>query len=55
MKELEAGEIKKCNSRFVAYTIFSLTSTIMMYKKQKEYSIAELYKECELSIFDDIE
>ena len=52
---VESGEIKKCNSRFVAYTIFSLTSTIMMYKKQKEYSIAELYRECELSIFDDIE
>ena len=52
---VEKGEIKKCNTRFVAYTIFSLTSTIMMYKKQKEYSIAELYKECELSIFDDIE
>lgn len=51
---VENGEIKKCNSRFVAYTIFSLTSTIMMYKKQKEYSIAELYRECELSIFDDI-
>lgn len=51
---VKSGEIKKCNSRFVAYTIFSLTSTIMMYKKQKEYSIAELYRECELSIFDDI-
>ena len=48
------GEIKKCNSKFVAYTIFSLTSTIMMYKKRKDYNIAELYRECELSIFDDI-
>ena len=48
------GEIKKCNSKFVAYTIFSLTSTIMMYKKRKDYDIAELYRECELSIFDDI-
>ena len=51
---VENGEIKKCNSRFVAYTIFSLTSTIMMYKKHKEYSIPELYRECELSIFSDI-
>ena len=51
---IETGEIKKCNARFVAYTVFSLTSTIMMYKKQKEYSIAELYKECELSIFGEI-
>lgn len=51
---IEKNEVKKCNSRFAAYTIFSLTSTIMMYKKQKEYSIAELYRECELSIFSDI-
>lgn len=51
---IKKSEIKQCNSRFAAYTIFSLTSTIMMYKKQKEYSIEELYRECELSIFGDI-
>ena len=53
---IEKGELNKCNSKFMAYTIFSLTSSIMMYKKQtqKEYSIAELYKECETSIFGQI-
>jgi len=53
---IEKGEINKCNSRFIAYTIFSLTSSIMIYKKQtgKNYSIAEIYKECEMSIFGEI-
>jgi AcrR family transcriptional regulator len=31
---IEKGELKNCNSKFFAYTIFSLTSSIMMYKKQ---------------------
>lgn len=53
---IKRKEIKPCNSKFMAYTIFSLTSSIMIYKKQtkKEYSISELYKECELSIFGQI-
>lgn len=53
---IEKGELKKCNSQFLAYTIFSLTSSLMMYKKQikKEYSIAELYVECESTIFNQI-
>jgi len=53
---LKKNEIKKCNSKFLAYTIFSLTSSLMMYKKQtkKDYSIAELYKECETTIFEQI-
>jgi AcrR family transcriptional regulator len=53
---IEKGELKKCNSKFFAYTIFSLTSSIMMYKKQthKEYSISELYHECEFTIFGEI-
>lgn len=53
---IEKGDIKPCNSRFLAYTIFSLTSTIMIYKKQnnKSYSIPELYKECIASVFDEI-
>ena len=53
---IEKGDIKPCNSRFLAYTIFSLTSTIMIYKKQnnKNYSIPELYKECIASVFDEI-
>lgn len=50
---VEKGEIKKCNSKFVAYTIFSLTSTIMMYiNNQEDYDISEIYKECEISIFE---
>jgi len=53
---IKKNEIKKCNSKFLAYTIFSLTSSLMMYKKQtkKDYSIAELYKECETTIFEQI-
>ena len=53
---IEKKELKKCNSQFLAYTIFSLTSSLMMYKKQtkKEYSIAELYIECESTIFNQI-
>lgn len=50
---VEKGEIKKCNSKFVAYTIFSLTSTIMMYiNNQEDYDISEIYKECEISVFE---
>ena len=51
---IEKKEIKECNSKLMAYTIFSLTSSIMMYKKQteKEYSITELYRECEKLIFE---
>ena len=47
--------MKECNPKLMAYTIFSLTSSIMMYKKQtgKEYSITELYRECEKLIFDN--
>ena len=50
---IKNGEIKKCNSKFMAYTVFSLTSSIMIYKKQtnKAYSLSELYKECESTIF----
>ena len=50
---IKNGEIKKCNSKFMAYTVFSLTSSIMIYKKQtnKAYSFSELYKECESTIF----
>lgn len=53
---VEKGEINKCNSKLMAYTIFSLTSSIMMYKRQtgKEYSITELYKECEKLIFGNM-
>ena len=53
IQEIESGEIKNCNSRLMSYTIFSLTSSIMMYKNQmdKEYSISELYRECENIIF----
>ncbi len=53
---VEKGEINKCNSKLMAYTIFSLTSSIMMYKRQtgKEYSITELYKECEKLIFENM-
>ena len=51
---IKSGEIKNCNSSFVAYTIFSLTSTIMMYSKKNNYDISELYKECENSIFGNI-
>lgn len=48
---IEKGEIKKCNSRFIAYTIFSLTSTIMMYTNTDDYDIPEIYKECEDAVF----
>ena len=53
---IEKGEIKNCNSRLMAYTIFSLTSSIMMYKKQtqKEYDISELYNECLNLIFNEL-
>lgn len=53
---MQNGEVKKCNSKLMAYTIFSLTSSLMMYKKQtkKEYSVIELYRECESIIFDEI-
>ena len=47
-------EIKKCNSRFLAYTIFSYTSTIMMYTNQEEDDISKIYKECENSLFGKI-
>lgn len=52
---IEKNEMKECNPKLMAYTIFSLTSSIMMYKKQtgKEYSITELYRECEKLIFDN--
>ena len=51
---IENGEIKNCNSKLMAYTIFSLTSSIMMYKKQnkKDYDVTELYNECINVIFD---
>ena len=53
---IEKGEIKKCNSKFLAYTIFSLTSTIMMYiNNQENYDISEIYRECEASVFDKLE
>ena len=48
---IKKGEIKKCNSRFLAYTIFSLTSTIMMYANTEDCDISEIYKECESAIF----
>ena len=50
---IDNGEIKQCNSRLMSYTIFSLTSSIMMYKNQmkKDYSIPDLYRECENIIF----
>lgn len=54
---IESGEIKSDrNSKLTAYTIFSLTSSLMMYKNQtkKEYSIAELYKECENVILGEL-
>lgn len=51
---VKKGEINKCNSKFLAYTIFSLTSTIMMYTKNEEYDISEIFKECEASVFGDI-
>ena len=53
---IEKKEIKECNPKLMAYTIFSLTSSIMMYKKQmgKEYSITELYRECEKLIFGNV-
>ncbi len=53
---IKKKEIRECNSKFMAYTIFSLTSSLMMYKKrmQKEYSIEELYRVCETTIFEQI-
>ncbi len=53
---IENQEMRKCNSKLMAYTIFSLTSSLMMYKNQtkKEYSILELYRECETIIFGQI-
>lgn len=53
---IENKELKKCNSKLMAYTIFSLTSSIMIYKKQtgKEYSVPELYRECEILIFENM-
>ncbi len=51
---VKKGEVKKCNSTFLAYTIFSLTSTIMMYTNKEDYDISEIYRECETSIFGDI-
>ena len=53
---IEKEEIKNCNSKLMAYTIFSLTSSIMMYKKQtkKEYNVSELYNECINVIFGQI-
>ena len=48
---VEKGELKKCNSKFLAYTIFSLTSTIMMYTNKEENDISKIYKECENSVF----
>lgn len=51
---VEKGEIKECNSRFLAYTIFSYTSTIMMYTNKEEEDISKIYKECEKSLFGKI-
>lgn len=53
---IEKHDIRKCNSKFMAYSIFSLTSSLMMYKKQtgKDYSVIELYKECEDIIIGEL-
>lgn len=50
---IQKGEISNRNPKLMAYNIFSLTSSLMMYKNEtkKEYSITELYKECENVIF----
>ena len=53
---IEKGDIKKCNSKITATTIFSLTSSFMMYKKQivGEVDNLKVYKEYEKIIFNSL-
>ena len=53
---IKNGDIKKCNSNITATTIFSLTSSYMMYKKQinKDVDILQIYKEYEKIIFNSL-
>lgn len=53
---IKKGDIKKCNSNITATTIFSLTSSFMMYKKQidNEINILQIYREYEKIIFNSL-
>ena len=53
---IENGDIKKCDSNIAATTIFSLTSSYMMYKKQnqKDLNTLKIYKEFEKIIFNSL-
>lgn len=53
---MEKGDIKKCNTNIAATTIFSLTSSYMMYKKQNKNNtnILKIYKEYEKIIFNSL-
>ena len=53
---VEKGDIQKCNTNIAATTIFSLTSSYMMYKKQvqNDTNILRIYREYEKIIFNSL-
>ena len=53
---IKKGDIQKCNTNITATTIFSLTSSYMMFKKQINniIDILQIYKEYEKIIFNSL-